>query len=255
MPADLSGKRALVTGGTRGIGRGVVDEFVACGASVVFSGRDAGLGQRIAADLAAASGAHVEFIAADLAEADEAAALVGAAAEILGGLDILCHSAGIYPKQSLAQMSVGDWKLVIDTNLTSTMVLVSSAIPHLREGRDPRIVLITSITGPRTGIAGLAHYGATKAGQEGFARSAALELAPVGITVNCVAPGTIATEGLLALYTEPGVLEEVATSIPVGRVGTPADIAHAVAFLASPDACYITGQSIVVDGGNSIVEH
>ncbi len=255
MSADLRGKRALVTGGTRGIGRGVVDDFVACGASVVFSGRDVALGQRIAADLVVPSGTRVEFIAADLADADEAAALVEAAAGLLGGLDILCHSAGVYPKQSLAQMSVGDWKSVIDTNLTSTMVLVSSAIPYLRVGRDPRIVLITSITGPRTGIAGLAHYGATKAGQEGFARSAALELAPLGITVNCVAPGTIATEGLLALYTDPGALEQTATSIPAGRVGTPADIAHAVSFLASSDAAYITGQSIVVDGGNSIVEH
>jgi 3-oxoacyl-[acyl-carrier protein] reductase len=173
--------------------------------------------------------------------------------QALGGLTVLCHAAGIYPERSLAAMDLEDWHEVVDTNLTSAFLLVKHAAQHLEASRAGRIVFISSITGPRTGIRGLAHYCASKGGLEGLMRAAAMELAP-SITVNAVAPGTILTDSLAELYAEPGVMEAVTAIIPAGRLGQPADIAATVEFLAGPDSGFITGQSFVVDGGQTIPE-
>lgn len=249
MSRDLEGLRALVTGGTRGIGRGIVDTLVARGATVVASGRDTEAGKALAAAVP-----EVSFLAADLRNTASVAGLVDGAVRSLGGLDILCHCAGIYPEHPIGSMLDGDWHDVIDTNLTSAMALVRAALPALEASTSARVVLVSSISGPRTGISGLTHYCASKSGLEGFARAAAVELAGSGITVNCVAPGTILTEGLAALYSEPGVMDDVIGRIPAGRIGAPSDIGNAVAFLASPASSFVTGQSITIDGGQTLPE-
>ncbi|MEI6372585.1 MAG: 3-oxoacyl-ACP reductase FabG [Actinomycetes bacterium] len=249
MSGSLEGRRALVTGGTRGIGRGIVIGLAERGASVYFTGRDAQAGAAVAAEVPGAT-----FIVGDLRDSAQVERIVADAIAQGGGLDILCHNAGIYPENPLDTMPDEAWHDVLNTNLTSAMVLSRAALPALRASGRGRIVLISSITGPRTAIESLTHYAASKSGLEGFGRAAAVELARDGITVNCVAPGTIMTEGLAALYSEPGSLAEVEGRIPAGRIGSPADIAGAVAFLASDDAAYITGQSITVDGGQTLPE-
>lgn len=248
MSGRLSGRRALVTGGTRGIGKGIVESLLAEGATVVATGRDESAGR----DLSALG--PVTFLKADLRDTAAVSALVTQATDALGGLDILVHCAGIYPEHDITAMADDDWHDVLDTNLTSAMALVRSATPALAASGAGRIVLISSITGPRTAIAGLTHYAASKAGLEGFGRAAAVELAGRGITVNCVAPGTILTEGLAELYSAPGVMEDVIRKIPVGRIGEPADIGTTVAFLVAPGSSFITGQSIIVDGGQTLPE-
>lgn len=247
-------RRAVVTGGTRGIGKGIVAELLDRGWQVTFSGRDAEDARAMQNDLLERIGMNVGFVPADLADPPAAGLLVERAASAMGGIDLIVHCAGIYPESSLEDLDVGLWHQVLDVNLTSAMVLVKAARPALAASACPRVVLISSISGPKTGIAGLTHYCASKAGLEGFARAAALELAADGITINCVAPGTILTEALEKLYTSDEQRSALAARIPARRLGTPRDIAGVVAFLASADAAYITGQSIVVDGGQTIPE-
>lgn len=241
-------RTALVTGGTRGIGRGIVERLARHGYRVAFSGRDAEAGQSVAAAVDAC------FLEADLRDADSVRALVQRTVDQLGSLDVLVHCAGIYPEHPLDQMTLADWHDVLDTNLTSALLLAQASADELAASDSGRIVFISSITGPRTGISGLAHYGASKGGLDGLMRALAVELAPRGITVNAVAPGTILTESLAELYAQPGLMESVTAIIPVGRMGSPDDIAAAVEYLASPDAGFVTGQSIIVDGGQTIPE-
>jgi 3-oxoacyl-[acyl-carrier protein] reductase len=245
-------RTALVTGGTRGIGRGIVDRLAAGGYDVAFSGRDQHAGAAAESQLRE-RGLSAVFLPADLTDPSAVARLVDEAVSTLGALKVLCHAAGIYPEQRLADMSTDDWHSVLDTNLTSAFLLVKHAAPHLAASGSGRIVFISSITGPRTGISGLAHYSASKGGLDGLMRAAAMELAP-DITTNAVAPGTILTDSLAELYAEPGVIDSVTSIIPARRMGTPADIAAAVEFLAGPDSGFITGQSIIVDGGQTLPE-
>lgn len=246
-------RTALVTGGTRGIGKGIVGRLAARGLDVAFSGRDRAAGGLVEESLASAGGA-AHFIHADLSEAGSAAGLVASAVTVLGSLDVLVHNAGIYPEHALGDMTLDNWHTVLDTNLTSAFLLSQAAAPHLAASGAGRIVFISSITGPRTGISGLAHYCASKGGIDGLMRALAVELASQGTTVNGVAPGTILTDSLAELYAEPGLMESVTRIIPVGRMGSSDDVAAAVEFLASPDAGFITGQSIIVDGGQTIPE-
>ncbi len=250
----MSGVRtALITGGTKGIGRGITERLARSGLAVAFTGRDEQAGQHVESTLRSA-GAQATFIQADLLDPESIPSMIEQAAATLGSLDVLCHNAGIYPTHSLSEMTLSDWHRVLDTNLTSGLLLVQHGVPHLSRSSAGRIVFISSITGPRTGISGLAHYCASKGGIDGLMRAAAVELAGTGITVNAVAPGTIMTESLAQLYSEPGVMESVLRIIPVGRIGLPEDIAAAVEFFASPDAGFITGQSLIVDGGQTIPE-
>jgi 3-oxoacyl-[acyl-carrier protein] reductase len=170
-----------------------------------------------------------------------------AAVDRHGGLDVLCANAGIFPQAMIEAMSPESWDDVMNTNLKGTFLAIKACVPHLKKSRQGRIIITSSITGPATGYPGWAHYGATKAGQLGFMRTACIELAKYGITVNAVMPGNIMTEGLQGLGEE--YLKTMAASIPLKRLGSVEDIGHAAVFLASKEAAYITGQTIIVDGG------
>ena len=255
MFTSLNGRSVVVTGGTRGIGKGIAAAFAANGCHVVIAGRDAAAGRQAESDLAAVAteaGGQVRYLQADVADPSSCARLVGAATEGGGGLDVVCCNAGIFPAAPLAEMTPEQLDEVLSVNLKSTFYTVQAAIPALRESGRGRVVVTSSITGPLTGFAGWAHYGASKAGQLGFVRTAALELARAQVTVNAILPGNIATEGLDDLGAD--YLQTMKASIPLGRLGSIGDVASAALFLASDEAAFITGQTLVIDGGQTIPE-
>ena len=251
MFSSISGRSVLVTGGTKGIGKGLAAGFAAEGAWVVITGRDAEAGQRTAAELTAAGGA-VTFAAGDVSDPDSCADVVAATRQRHGGVDVVCCNAGIFPAATLEQMTPGQLDEVLSVNLKGTFFIVQAALPALRESGHGRVIVTSSITGPLTGFTGWSHYGASKAGQLGFIRSAAVELARSGITVNAVLPGNIVTEGLGDLGAD--YLASMEAAIPLGHLGNVADIASAALFFASDEAGYVTGQTLVVDGGQTIPE-
>jgi len=253
MNAEHGLRTVLITGGTRGIGKGIVRWLASHNYAVAFSGRDQVAGEALENEIKSEGGV-VSFIKSDLNKSGSVTELINITVTTLGSLDVLVHNAGIYPEQALAGITLDDWHSVLDTNLTSGFLLSQAAAPHLANSDSGRIVFISSITGPRTGISGLTHYSASKGGIDGLMRALAVELASQGITVNGVAPGTILTESLEELYAEPGLMDSVTKIIPVGRMGSPDDIAATVEFLASTSAGFITGQSIIVDGGQTIPE-
>ena len=246
MSASLKGKSVVVTGGSKGIGKGIARVFAGHGAKVLIVARHLKDAEAAAQELGT-GGATVGAIAADVTRLADMEAMATAAAERHGGLDVLCANAGIFPQTRIEEMTPESWDDVMNTNLKGTFLAIKACVPHLRTSGQGRIVITSSITGPITGYPGWAHYGATKAAQLGFMRTACIELAKYGITVNAVLPGNILTEGLQGLGEE--YLETMAASIPLKRIGTVEDIGHAAAFLASREAAYITGQTIVVDGG------
>lgn len=249
---DLSDVRVLVTGGSRGIGLGIARVLASAGAAVAVSARGADALAAAADELRAAGAREVVTVAGDIGSRAAASAVVDEAVAALGGLDVLCANAGIFPEARLADMTEGDVDTIFDVNVKGTIFSVQAAVPALTASGRGRVVLTSSITGPVTGYPGWSHYGATKAAQLGFLRSAAIELATARITVNAVLPGNVLTEGLAGLGED--YLAQMARSIPLGALGTPEDIGHAVAFLASREAAYVTGQSIVVDGGQTLPE-
>ncbi len=243
----LEGRAAVVTGAGRGIGRAIAEVYAREGARVLAVDRDGAS----AAQTAAAVGGVA--CTADITSRADMAAMADAAVAAFGGIDILTQNAGIYPSVALADMTDDDWNLVFDVNTRSALYTVQACLPHLRRSDGGRITITTSITGPRVGYPGLTHYAASKAALNGFIRSAALEVVGDGITVNGVEPGTVLTEGVRAQLA-PGDLESVTAQIPMRRLAEPIDIAHAHLFLASSEASYITGQTIVVDGGQILPE-
>jgi 3-oxoacyl-[acyl-carrier protein] reductase len=251
MFTSISGRSVLVTGGTKGIGQGVAAAFARQGASVVIVGRDRAAGEQAAADLAAVGGT-VSFVPGDVGRPEDCAAAVAAAQERHGGLDIVCCNAGIFPAASLAEMTPGQLEEVLAVNLKGTFFTVQAALPALARSGRGRVIVISSITGPITGYTGWSHYGASKAGQLGFMRSAALELASSGVTVNAILPGNIVTGSLADLGEK--YIRMVETSIPLRRLGSVEDIASAALFFATDEAGYITGQTLVIDGGQTVPE-
>ena len=248
MFESLAGSTVIVTGGSKGIGKGIATRFGAAGFNVLVVSRHLDEAEKTAAEI----GPNASGFAADVSDLEACKAMAAAALERYGSIDVLCANAGIFPAAKLDVMTTADFDHVITTNLRSTFASVSAVLPAMKAKTWGRIVVTSSITGPITGYPGWAHYGASKAGQLGFIRTAAIELAPFGITVNAVMPGNIRTEGLDGLGAD--YLAKMEGSIPQKRLGSVADIANAALFFASREAAYITGQNIVVDGGQVLPE-
>ncbi|MEA2294158.1 MAG: 3-oxoacyl-[acyl-carrier protein] reductase [Solirubrobacteraceae bacterium] len=246
MFTPVTGRTVLVTGGTKGIGKGIAGVFARAGANVVVTGRDRERGEAAAAELGGA------YVAADVARAEDCERMAAETVERFGGIDVLCANAGVFPDAKLEDMTEADIDAIFAVNVKGTMLAVKACLPALERSGHGRVVLTSSITGPITGYPGWSHYGATKAAQLGFMRTAAIELAPKGITINAVMPGNVVTEGLVDLG--PEYRQKMEASIPQRKLGTVADIGNAALFLATDEASYITGQTIVVDGGQVLPE-
>jgi 3-oxoacyl-[acyl-carrier protein] reductase len=218
---------------------------------VLISSRNLVEAEAAAAEISAAGGS-VTAIAADVSKPEDNARLAQTAIERHGGIDILCCNAGIYPASKIFDLSEAEWDQVMDVNLKGTFLSVQACLPALKARGKGRVVVTSSITGPITGNSGWSHYSASKAGQLGFLRTAAIELAPHNITINAVLPGNILTEGLVGLG--PEYMTLMTAAIPMRRVGSVEDVAYAALFLASEEAAYITGQTIVIDGGQVLPE-
>jgi 3-oxoacyl-[acyl-carrier protein] reductase len=242
----LDGRTALVTGSSRGIGAATAERLAAEGAAVVvnYAGR-ADAAADVVARITEAGGEAIA-IQGDVRDTASAAALVESTLSRYGRLDILVNNAGITRDGLLVRMSDDDWSDVLDTNLSGAFRTTRVAARHMMKARGGSIINVASVVG-LTGNAGQANYAAAKAGLVGMTKAVARELAPRGVRVNAVAPGFIATDMTEAM---PAAAREAASGlIALGRLGSPADVAAAIAFLASDDASYITGQVIVVDGG------
>jgi 3-oxoacyl-[acyl-carrier protein] reductase len=242
----LTSQVAVVTGGARGIGRGIGSVLAAEGATVVVVDVEGALAEAVAAELGGLA------ITADVTDRAAVAAMAQRAVDELGRIDIVCANAGAYPFTKLEDLDDETWNRVLDLNVGGAVRTVQACLPPMRERGYGRIVLTSSITGPITGQPGFAHYGASKAAMLGFMRSAAVELARSGITVNAVMPGNVATEGFADTSDEHQA--RMLSSIPLGRYAEPEEVGWAVRFLASPEAGYITGQTLIVDGGQVLPE-
>ncbi|GAA4081543.1 3-oxoacyl-ACP reductase FabG [Nocardioides kongjuensis] len=248
MFTSLAGRSVVVTGGSKGIGRGIATVFARAGARVLVTGRD----EESLATACASIGGETSFVVADVSRREDCDRMAATAVERHGGIDVLCANAGVFPAARLDAMTADDLNGVMATNLNGTVFAVQACLDALTASGRGRVVVTSSITGPHTGYPGWSHYGASKAAQLGFVRTAALELAPRSITINAVLPGNIATEGLDGLGED--YLAAMAASVPQKRLGGVADIGNAALFFATEEASYITGQTLIVDGGQVLPE-
>ncbi|MUL66131.1 3-oxoacyl-ACP reductase [Mycobacterium sp. CBMA 234] len=248
----LANKNVVVTGATKGIGYGIAAVFASAGANVAVAARSIGDLDTAVAGLDALGPGKVIGIVVDVADPQSCQAMAQTAVDAFGGIDVLCANAGIFPEAALDTMTPADLTTVLDVNVKGTVYSVQACLDALTKSGAGRVVITSSITGPVTGFPGWSHYGASKAAQLGFMRTAAIELARKRITVNAVLPGNILTEGLQEMGED--YIAGMARSIPAGTLGTPEDIGHLAAFLATDEARYITGQAIVVDGGQVLPE-
>jgi 3-oxoacyl-[acyl-carrier protein] reductase len=251
MLTSIKDRSVIVTGGSKGIGKGIARVFANQGAKVMIAARGEEDAQKAVNEISDAGGA-ADYTLTDVCDWDQVQALVAATEKAYGGVDILCSNAGIFPQAKIDDLSPDDWDHVLDTNLKSTFLSVKAVLPAMEKKGGGRIVVTSSITGPVTGFTGWTHYGASKAGQLGFLKTAAIELSKKNITINAVMPGNIITEGLEGLGQD--YLDTMAASIPLRRLGKVEDIGNAALFFASDEAAYITGQTIVVDGGQILPE-
>ena len=246
-----AGRTVIVTGASRGIGKGIALVFAEAGANVLVTSRHLVESQATAQEIIDGGGIASAFEGDVSVEAD-VQRMVATAVERYGGVDIVCANAGVIPDAPIATLDTTDFDETFAVNMRGTFLSVKHALPYLQKSSAGRVVLTSSITGPITGFPGWSHYGATKAAQLGFMRSAAMELAAFGVTINAVMPGNIITEGLAALGDD--YLRNTEAVIPLGHLGVVRDIGYAALYLASAEANFITGTTLVVDGGQTIPE-
>ncbi len=247
----LEGRVAVVTGGAAGIGEGIAQVLAQEGAAVVVADIDLSAASA-AAEALASAGCKSLAVQGDVTDRGSMDKMAHDVLAQYGRLDILCANAGIYPVKSLDDMSAADWDGVMAVNVRGVVHSIQACIPAMREQGYGRIVLTSSITGAIVGAPNLSHYAASKAALLGLMRSAALEFVADGITVNAVQPGNVRTAGIEAFG--QAFIDEMVKSIPVGRLAEPAEVGWVVRFLASEEAAYITGQAIVIDGGQVLPE-
>lgn len=243
MLTPIKDRAVIVTGASKGIGKGIAGVFARHGARVLLVSRH--LAEAEAA--ARAIGGNTAACAADVSDWASCQAMAAEAERLFGGIDVLCANAGMFPQTKIEDLDPAEWDAVMATNLKGSFLSLKACLPQLKRSTQGRVILTSSITGPVTGFPGWSHYGASKAGQLGFMRTACIELARHGITINAVLPGNIITEGLADLGED--YLRTMAASIPLKRLGVVEDVGNAALFLASREAGYITGQTIIVDGG------
>ena len=248
MLTSLKGKSVIVTGGSKGIGRGIATVFARQGAKVTLAARNEADLKKAASEIEG----DVRYEVCDVSDWDSVKKMIDSTAEDQGGLHVLCANAGAFPQTKMIDMDPSEWDQVMATNLRSSFLCVKAAIPHFEKAGKGRVVITSSITGPHTGFPGWSHYGASKSGQLGFIKTAAMELSRYNTTINAVMPGNIYTEGLQDLGQD--YLDTMAASIPLKRLGDVEDIGNAALFFASDEAAYITGQQIVIDGGQILPE-
>jgi len=243
----LEDRVALIIGAARGIGRAIAERFIEEGAKVILADCDEAAGAATAARLGCG------FVRADIALKADAERAVSATLERHGRLDILVQNAGIFPWTLIEDIEPEEWDRVLAVNLKGTYLAARAALPAMKALQGGRMVFTSSNTGPRVSSPGHGHYSASKAGINGFIKAAAIEFARHGITVNGVEPGNVLTEGVKAGRSVE-FFQSMERMIPLGRLGTPRDVANAVLFLASDEAAYITGTTILVDGGQTLPE-
>ncbi|MEO1200558.1 MAG: glucose 1-dehydrogenase [Pseudomonadota bacterium] len=248
---ELTGKTAIVTGAGQGIGAATARALADAGASVLVVDKIAEKAERAAAELSE-TGAQTVALTADVTVAADNKRMADAAIDQLGGLDIFVSCAGIYPDKALLEMDLDFWSGVLALNLTGSFLGAQACAKKMAERGGGRIVLTSSITGNRVGMGGLSAYAASKAGVNGFIKSAAIELAEYDIRINAVEPGMVRTEGLLAFGEE--FLDTLGSENPFKRIARPEEIASVIAFLASDASAFVTGQTIVIDGGQTLPE-
>lgn len=242
LAIDLTGRNALVTGSTRGIGRAIATRLIQCGARVAIVGRDIDRSEAVAQEL----GANARAFAADVADIASVTKLVADVESVFGGVDILVNNAGLTRDNLMMRIKDDDWNAVIDANLRGAFIATRAVTRGMMKRRWGRIINITSVVG-LTGNKGQVNYAASKAGLIGLTKSVAKELGSRNVLTNAVAPGFIETDMTKAMTADARA--SMAAQIPLERLGTPDDVAGVVAFLASDLGSYITGQVIVVDGG------
>ncbi|WP_366553633.1 3-oxoacyl-ACP reductase FabG [Aquibaculum sediminis] len=251
MLTSIRDRSVIVTGGSKGIGRGIATVFARQGAKVMIAARGEEAAQKTVDEIKAAGGT-AQWVSCDVADWNSVQEMVAKTVDAFGGLDVLCANAGVFPQTKMVDMDPDEWDQVLATNLRSAFLCVKACIPVFEKAGKGRVVLTSSITGPVTGFPGWTHYGASKAGQLGFLKTAAMELSRYNTTINAVMPGNIYTEGLQGLGQD--YLDTMAASIPLKRLGAVEDIGNAALFFASDEAGYITGQQIIVDGGQILPE-
>ncbi len=245
-PGRLDGDVAIVTGSTRGIGAGIAERFAAEGASVVVTGRSTDDGERVAADIRG-DGGDATFVRADVRDPDDVEALAAAAADEYGGVDVLVNNAGVQTETGVTEATLDDWEFVVETDFRSYWLCAKAAVEYMDRGS---IVNVSSNHAFCT-MPGTFPYNAVKAGIDGMTRAMAVDLGPE-IRANTVNPGWIEVERTRDEL-PPQKREHVESIHPAGRIGTPADVAGVAAFLASDDAAFVTGASVLVDGGRTAV--
>lgn len=246
---NLQGKVALITGSGKGIGREIALQMGNAGAKIVVADISEESGRNTCREIQE-SGSDAIFVAMDISSPSDIEKAKNITISTFGGLDIIVCNAGITSRRDFMDLTLEEFDKTIKINLTGTFNTIKGLLGPLIEARSGKIILISSASA-YTGTGGGAHYSATKAGQIGMSRTLAKELGPMGINVNCIAPRTIVTEILDQLYPPGSTREALINQIPLRRLGMPEDIAHAAVYLASEEACYVSGQTLLVDGART----